>query len=138
MFLVDTDVLSALGKRRRDPNVETWLARRRDDELFVSVVSIGEIERGIALQRERDPEFAARLETWLERLLAIHGERVLPFDLAAARRWGRLSARIGHGGADLQIAATALTRGLTVATRNGPHFAPTGVPVVNPFDAATP
>jgi predicted nucleic acid-binding protein len=137
MFLLDTDVLSALTKRRRELNVETWLAARRDEELYVSVVSIGEIERGIALRRGQEPEFAVRLDTWLARLLAIHGERVLPFDLAAARRWGALSAATGHGGADLQIAATALTRGLMVATRNGAHFAPTGVAVVNPFEAAT-
>jgi len=136
MFLLDTDVLSALAKRRRDPHVERWLARRRDDELFLSVVSVGEIERGIAMQRDRDPAFAERLAVWLDRLLSGYAERVLPFDLAAARRWGELSARIGHGGADLQIAATALTRGLTVATRNGPHFAPTEVAVVNPFEAA--
>jgi predicted nucleic acid-binding protein len=136
MFLLDTDVLSALAKRRRDPHVERWLARRRDDELFLSVVSVGEIERGIAMQRERDAAFAEKLATWLYRLLAGYAERVLPFDLAAARRWGELSARIDHGGADLQIAATALTRGLTVATRNGAHFAPTGALVVNPFDAA--
>jgi predicted nucleic acid-binding protein len=135
MFLLDTDVLSALAKRRRDPQVERWLARRRDDELFLSVVSVGEIERGIALQRGRDPAFAERLASWLERLLAVYAERALPFDLAAARRWGELSARIGHGGADLQIAAIALTRGLTVVTRNGAHFAPTGVAVVDPFEA---
>ena len=88
------------------------------------------------MQRERDAAFAEKLATWLYRLLAGYAERVLPFDLAAARRWGELSARIGHGGADLQIAATALTRGLTVATRNGAHFAPTGALVVNPFEAA--
>ena len=61
MFLLDTDVLSALAKRRRDPHVERWLARRRDDELFLSVVSVGEIERGIAMQRERDAAFAEAL-----------------------------------------------------------------------------
>jgi predicted nucleic acid-binding protein len=88
------------------------------------------------MQRDRDPAFAERLATWLDRLLAGYAERLLPFDLAAARRWGELSARTGHGGADLQIAATALARGLTVATRNGPHFAPTGVALVNPFDPA--
>ena len=136
MYLLDTDVLSALGKRRRDPHVERWLARRRDDELYLSVVSVGEIDRGIAMQRNRDAVFAERLATWLDRLSAGYAERVLPFDLAAARCWGELSAQIGHGGADLQIAATALTRRLTVATRNGGHFAPTGVAVVNPFEAA--
>ena len=126
MFLLDTDVVSALAKKRRDPRVERWLAERRDEELFLSVVSIGEIERGIALQRDRDRDFAERLMMWLDRLLAVYGERVLPFDVVATRRWGELSARLGHGGADLQIAATALTRGLTVATRNTTHFAPTG------------
>ena len=136
MYLLDTDVLSALAKRRRDPHVERWLSRRRDDELFLSVVSVGEIERGAAMQRDRDAAFAERLTTWLDRLLASYAERVLPFDLAAARRWGELSAQIGHGGADLQIAATALTRGLTVATRNGAHFAPTGVALIDPFEAA--
>lgn len=135
MFLLDTDVLSALAKKRRDPRVERWLAERQDEELFLSVVSVGEIERGIALQRDRDREFADRLAAWLERLLAVYGERVLPFDVAAARRWGELSARIGHGGADLQIAAAALTRGLTVATRNVAHFAPTGASVIDPFTA---
>jgi predicted nucleic acid-binding protein len=135
MFLLDTDLLSALAKRRRDPNVERWLARRRDGDLCLSVISVGEIERGITMQRDRDSAFTERLTNWLEQLLAVDSERVLPFDLAAARRWGELSARIGHGGADLQIAATALARGLTVATRNGAHFAPTGVAVVNPFEA---
>lgn len=134
MYLVDTVVLSELRKAQRDPSLVAWLERQRTVDLFVSVVSIGEIERGIALRRGQEPDFAARLETWLARLLAIHGERVLPFDLAAARRWGELSARIGHGGADLQIAATALTRGLTVATRNAAHFAPTGVALVDPFN----
>ena len=133
MFLLDTDVVSALAKKRRDPRVERWLAERRDEELFLSVVSVGEIERGIALQRDRDRDFAERLATWLERLLAVYGERVLPFDVVAARRWGELSAHLGHGGADLQIAATALTRGLTVATHNAAHFTPTGVEVLDPF-----
>jgi toxin FitB len=120
MFLIDTDVLSALAKKRRDPRVERWLAERRDEDLFLSVVSVGEIERGVALQRDRDREFADRLAAWLERLLAVYGERVLPFDVAAARRCGELSARIGPGGADLQIAATALTRGLTVQPTTSP------------------
>jgi predicted nucleic acid-binding protein len=134
MFLIDTDVLSALGKRRRHANVEAWIARRRTSDLFVSVVSIGEIERGIALQRRRNPDFAAALAAWLDRVLAANGDRILPFDLASARRWGQLSAAIGSDSADLQIAATALEHGLTVVTRNVSHFAPTGVALINPFD----
>lgn len=133
MFLVDTDVLSALAKRRRHANVEVWLGRQRSSDLFVSVISIGEIERGIALQRAKDPDFAASLATWLDQILNVYGDCVLPFDLASARRWGQLSAALGHHGADLQIAATALEHGLTVVTRNISDFEPTGVPILDPF-----
>jgi predicted nucleic acid-binding protein len=138
MFLIDTDVLSALSKRRRNPHVEAWLARQRANNLFLSVVTIGEIERGIALQQRRNPGFAAALAAWLDHVLAAYGDRVLPFDLGAARRWGGLSASLGRDGADLQIAATALEHGLTVITRNGADFKPTGVPVLNPFTPLSP
>ena len=133
MFLVDADILSALAKRRRHPNVEAWVARQRGSDLFLSVVTIGEIEHGIALQRGKDQNFAAALAAWLDQILNLYGDRVLPFDLASARRWGQLSAALGHHGADLQIAATALERGLTVVTRNVSDFAPTGALVIDPF-----
>jgi toxin FitB len=136
MFLVDTDVLSALAKRRRDANVVAWISRQRPDDLFVSVISIGEIERGIALQRVKDQDFASMLASWLDDVLNVYGERVLPFDLASARRWGQLSAALARRDADLQIAATALEHGLTVVTRNISHFEPTGVPVLDPFAPA--
>jgi hypothetical protein len=137
MFLVDTDILSALAKRRRDANVEAWVAGQRTGELFISVISIGEIERGISMQRRTNSEFAATLATWLDQVLSVYGRRVLPFDLASARRWGHLSATLGHQGADLQIAATALEHGLTVVTRNVSDFRPTGVAILNPFVART-
>ena len=133
MFLIDTDVLSALAKRQRNMNVENWIGRQRSSDLFLSVIVIGEIERGIVLQRAKDPNFAAMLARWLDQVLVVYGDRVLPFDLASARRWGQLSATIGHHGADLQIAATALEHGLTVVTRNVSDFEPTGVPVLDPF-----
>lgn len=135
MFLVDTDVLSALTKRRRDANVVAWIGRQRPGDLFVSVISIGEIERGVALQRAKEQDFASMLANWLDDLLNIYGDRVLPFDLASARRWGRLSAALARKDADLQIAATALEHGLTVVTRNVAHFEPTGVAVLDPFAA---
>ena len=135
MFLVDTDVLSALAKRRRDANVVAWIGRQRPGDLFVSVISIGEIERCVALQRAKEQDFASMLANWLDDLLNIYGDRVLPFDLASARRWGRLSAALARKDADLQIAATALEYGLTVVTRNVAHFEPTGVAVLDPFAA---
>jgi hypothetical protein len=99
------------------------------------VVTVGEIERGIVLQRTRDPDFATALASWLDRVLALYGERVLPFNLQIARRWGQLSAALGNNTADLMISATALEHGLTVVTRNVSDFEPTGVAIFNPFDA---
>jgi predicted nucleic acid-binding protein len=133
MFLIDTVTLSELGKRERDPMVVKWFERQRTTDLFVSVISIGETERGIARRRHSDPAFADALADWLDRVLTLYGERVVPFDLGTARRWGALSAAVGNDSADLMIAATALEHGLTVVTRNVSDFAPSGVAVLDPF-----
>lgn len=133
MFLLDTVVLSELRKRGRNPGLVAWIADRPTADLFVSVVTIGEIQRGIVLQQAKDADFAALLAGWLDRVLTVYAERILPFDLGAARRWGRLSAELGHDSADLMIAATGLEHGLTVVTRNLRHFQPTGVATLNPF-----
>ncbi|ACF03037.1 PilT protein domain protein [Rhodopseudomonas palustris TIE-1] len=136
MFLIDTVTLSALRKRQRNPNVVAWFERQRTADLFLSAISIGEIERGIARQRATDPEFARALAAWLDRVLTVYGERIVPFDLRAARRWGALSAALGNDSADLMIAATALEHGLTVVTRNVSDFALTGVALIDPFGKA--
>ena len=133
MFLIDTVTLSELRKRRRDPKVVKWFERQRTTDLFLSVISIGEIERGIARQRTTDPAFAGALADWLDRILTLYGERILPFDLRTARRWGALSAALGNDSADLMIAATALEHGLTVVTRNVSDFEPSGAAVLDPF-----
>jgi predicted nucleic acid-binding protein len=134
MYLIDTVVLSELRKLQRDPGVVAWFEQQRTTDLFVSVISIGEIERGITRQHTRDPGFATALAAWLDRVLVLYGERILPFDLKTARRWGHLSAAIGNDSTDLMIAGTALEHGLTVVTRNVSDFEPTGVPVLNPFN----
>jgi predicted nucleic acid-binding protein len=133
MFLIDTVTLSELRRRRRNPEVVAWFEAQRASDLFLSVVSIGEIERGIMRQRGADPAFADALAAWLDRVLALYGEQVLPFDLQAARRWGVLSATLGNDSVDLMIAATALEHGLTVVTRNVSDFTPTKVAVFDPF-----
>jgi toxin FitB len=134
MFLLDTVTLSELRRTRRNPSMVAWMERQRTADLFLSVVSIGEIERGIARQRAADPSFADALAGWLDRLLALYGTQILPFDLQTARRWGTLSAALGNESADLMIAATALEHGLTVVTRNVSDFKPAGVRIVNPFE----
>lgn len=133
MYLVDTDVLSALRKTDRHPAVAEWMSRQRTADVYLSAVSIGEIERGIFRQQRRDPTFAGDLAAWLDTVLAVYGERVLVVDVPVARRWGRLCGAIGHQGTDLLIAATALEHGLTVVTGNARHFQPTGVAVFDPF-----
>jgi predicted nucleic acid-binding protein len=133
MYLIDTVVLSELRRSRRDAGVVAWFERQPTALLFLSVVTIGEIERGIARQRSRDPSFASVLTVWLDRVLALYAGRILPFELETARRWGRLSAATGNRTPDLMIAATALERDLIVVTRNVSDFEPTGVAIFNPF-----
>ena len=134
MFLLDTDVLSALRRRERNPGAVRWVEAQRTADIYISVVTVGEIERGIAQQQQRNPSFAQELALWLDRVLAWYSDHILSVGTATARRWGQLSATMGNDGADLLIAATALEHGLTIVTRNVRHFAPTGVPVPNPLE----
>lgn len=137
MFLVDTVVLSELRKPNPDSNVTAWF-EERDDDLYLSVVTVGEVERGIGKQRRNDPRFAARLEEWLDQILISYGDRILPVDIGVARRWGRLTDSLGRSDADILIAATAIEHGLTVVTRNLRHFEGTGAAVLDPYRAARP
>ncbi len=133
-YLLDTVVLSELRKSKPTPAVLRWIRTQQSGLLFISVVSVGEIERGIKEARKSDTAFANELDQWLETLLTVYGEHILPVSTPVARLWGSLSAKVGNDGADVLIAATALTHGLTVATRNVKHFSPTGASVVNPFE----
>lgn len=133
MFLIDTDALSALRRPQRHPQAVQWLAAQRTSDLYLSVLTVGEVERGISQQRSRNPAFARELAIWLERVLDWYGDRVLDIDAPTARRWGHLSGALGYDSIDLIIAATALEHGLTVVTRNVKHFEPAGVPVFNSF-----
>lgn len=134
MFLIDTNVLSALRRAQRATPVVDWIKAQQPTHLYLSVITLGEIERGISQQEARNPGFSADLRAWTDRTNLLFADRILPFDAAAARVWGRLSAKLGHPGADLMIAATALVHGATVVTGNVSDFIPTGVAVLNPFD----
>lgn len=133
MIALAADVLSAWRRPERHPRVAAWLMARDEAALCVRAATIGEIACGVALESRRSPEAGAVRGDWLERTCLQFADRIVPFGVDAARVWGRLSAEIGHGGADLQIAATALVAGFTVATRKTRHYTPTGVPLVDPF-----
>ena len=133
MYLLDTNVLSALRRPARNPGLVDWMRRQDETGLYLSVVTLGEIERGIAQQSRRDLAFAADLRAWIDRTVTVFADRLVPFGAEEARLWGRLSADLGHDSADLLIAATALARGWTVVTGNRRHFEPTGVPVLDPL-----
>jgi predicted nucleic acid-binding protein len=129
MILLDTVVLSEL--RKPQPSCSRhWLSSQRDT--VSRAVSLGETERGI--ENALKPSYLAGAGALGDDLVNLYGDRILPVTPVIARRWGSLSARIGNDSADLLIAATAITHGLQVATRNIRHFAPTEVEVVNPFE----
>jgi toxin FitB len=132
MFLLDTNVLSELLKKRPHGAVVAWLAARDDTELFVSAVTIGEIQVGIERTRLRDAQKADEIETWLE--LIAHTYNIVPMDAKAFRVWAKLMHRKSSAlYEDAMIAATATVHRLTIATRNVSDFKPFKVPLVNPF-----
>lgn len=135
MYLIDTNVISeARKKARANPGVIDFFDRVADETVFISVVSVGELRRGIELIRHRgDTDQAVLLEAWLTVVLAQYGDNILAFDAEAAQLWGRLRVPNPEHGIDKQIAATALVNDLTVVTRNGADFEGTGVRLLNPF-----
>ncbi len=133
-YLIDTNVISELRKSRRNPDVVRWMTSVPTDGAFISVVTIGEIAKGIARLRRTASEAAAdALQSWLEGLLAAYSDRILPVDVSVATTWGRLCDRHPQLATDMLLAATALEHGLVVATRNVEHFRLAGVRVVDPF-----
>lgn len=133
MILLDTMVLSELRKARLNSRVVAYLKRQAPDAVFVSAMTIGEIEAGIEKQRSAAPEFAAQLAQWLALMELQFAHAILPVTPAIAKLWGRLCVQTGNKGIDNLIAATALCHNLTVVTRNVKDFEPTGVRVVDPF-----
>jgi predicted nucleic acid-binding protein len=137
MYLVDTNVVSE-GRKRGNANrgVQEFFRRAIQDStpVFISVITVGELRRGVELIRHRgDRRQAAQLEQWLDTLLHEYQDCILDIDQDIAQLWGRLRVPHPENALDKQIAATALVRSLTVVTRNQGDFRKTGVPVLNPF-----
>ena len=133
MILLDTMVLSELRKTGPNPGVVTYLKSQPADTVFLSAMTLGEIEAGIEKQRSAAPEFAAELAQWLAFMVLQFAPFILPVTPAIAKLWGRLCVRTGNKGIDNLIAATALCHNLIVVTRNMKDFEPSGVRVFDPF-----
>ena len=137
-FLLDTNVISELMKPRPSRNVIAWTDATPEALMHLSVITIGEVRKGIDLLRDDDPRRAA-LQSWLDRDVRVRfAGRLLAFDDGVAERWGQLEAiakkrRLTLPTIDAQLAATALHHGLTFVTRNTADITPTGVPVFDPW-----
>ena len=133
-WLIDTNVVSEIRKGSRgDPGVVRWASGRQDDA-WLSVLTVGEIRRGIESRRRKDEVAARHLEVWLLGLLGTFESRILPVDARVAEAWGRLNVPDPLPTVDGLLAATALVHGLTLVTRNAKDVARTGVNVLNPFE----
>jgi predicted nucleic acid-binding protein len=137
-FLIDTNIISEVRKGSRcDPNVASWYASIDDDDLYLSVLVLGEIRKGVEQARLRDPAKAEALEAWLKAVDAAFGERILPVDRAVADEWGRMSATRSIPVIDGLLAATAKTRHMTLVTRNDADVMGLGARLLNPFSPMT-
>jgi len=137
VYLVDTDVISEVRKgAKSNAGVRAFFARARAEgtDLYLSVITIGELRQGVERIRHRgDDSQARRLERWLLQFTSDYADRILSIDEEVAQVWGRLRVPNPENLLDKQIAATALMHGFTVVSRNVAHYTPTGVAVSNPF-----
>lgn len=133
-YLLDTNVLSELRKGTRcDAHVARWADAAPSNSLFVSVLVLGEIRRGVERLRRKDPKQAKRLGAWLEQVKGAFAGRILGVDEAVAESWGSHDVPEPKPVVDGLLAATARVHGLTLVTRNTADFKRTGVAVLNPF-----
>lgn len=136
-LLLDTNVVSELRKRDPDPNVLAWYATVSSAELFLSVLTIGEIRLGIERLRRRDPAQAETIEQWLRGLLAGYRDHLIDVDAAVAEEWGRMNVPDPLPVIDGLLAASAKIRGWTLVTRNVNDLRGSGVSLLNPFGPLT-
>jgi predicted nucleic acid-binding protein len=138
MYLIDTNVISEIRKKNKaNPGVRKFFknVQENDNRLFLSVITIGELRRGVELIRNRgDKKQARMLDKWLEEIIDNYSDTILDFSITESQVWGKLRAPHHENALDKQIAATALTYGLTVVTRNTADFERTGVKLFNPFE----
>jgi predicted nucleic acid-binding protein len=135
-FLLDTNVVSEVRRRSPNPRVVAWFAAQRQEDLYLSVLTVGELRHGVEGLRRRDAKAAHELDKWLTGLLSAYADHVVPVSAAVADNWGRLNPPDRLPVIDGLLAATALVYGWTFVTRNGADVERTGVRTLNPFDVS--
>lgn len=134
MYLIDTNVVSELRKRRPHPSAVAWLQQQPDQVLHISALTLGELQAGVEITRAQDPAKAAEIEAWIDQVAETWN--VLPMDAATFRCWARLMhGRQDNLIEDAMVAATAMVHDLTVVSRNLRDFKPFGVRTLDPFRA---
>jgi toxin FitB len=138
MYLLDTNVVSEARRPAGDPAVKAWLASVPGSDLYLSVLVVGEIRRGVERLRRRDAAQASVFEDWLAQLQRAYADRLIPITPAIAEEWGRLNVPDPLPVVDGLLAATAKVSGLTLVTRNTADLARSGVPLFDPFSLSPP
>ncbi len=134
-YLIDTNVISEVRKGAQcNSHVAAWYASINDAELYLSVLVLGEIRKGIERARPKLPAQAKALQDWLSAVTQAFGDRILPIDQAIADEWGRMSAKRPVSTIDALLAATAKVNGMTLVTRNVADVADLGANILNPFE----
>jgi predicted nucleic acid-binding protein len=134
-YLLDTNVISETRKTRPNSGVIAFLSVADAAGLFLSVLTLGELRKGVEAKRKADPGVADQLGAWVDGIETSFADRIVPIDAATARRWGELSAKRSLPVIDTLIAATAICRGFTLVTRNTHDVKSTGVALINPWHA---
>jgi predicted nucleic acid-binding protein len=132
-YLLDTNVLSETRKKLADERVMRFLSSAEPSVLFLSVLTLGELRKGVALKGRSDPSAARALGSWVDGLEFSFADRILGMDAATARLWGELSAQRPRPVVDTLLAATAVVHGLTLVTRNTVDVLDTGVTLLDPW-----
>ena len=133
-YLIDTNVISELGRRRPHAAVRAYVESLAGSMVFVSVLTLGELRKGAEMTRRSDPRHAGRIDEWIAEVEREYAERTLDVDTATAGMWGRLSATRPRPVVDTLLAATAIVHDLTLVTRNTRDVADTGAAFVNPWE----
>lgn len=134
-YLIDTNIISEVRKGAKcDPNVARWWETIDDADIYLSVLVLGEIRKGVERVRASDSVQAAALETWLNNVADAFAERILPIDQAVADEWGCMSAKRPVSTIDALLASTAKVHRLTLVTRNVSDIADLGAAYLNPFE----